>query len=237
MFSCCERQTGSNTQSAYENVRPKRKRARWVDTRKAGGFSAANEAGNLHFDGFADETLQKRLLFLLGRAGADEFDGAAAKGAERKHFLAAFATQTTHAGFAHGFVAFGAAMGHGHAEMTQAFHDAILPHHLRFGNIHVNELRDFNFGVDGFHEQFHIAEPHDLARRQWEFADLLVVDESAVGGFQVAEDHAIVHENDFAMNARNRGMLDGKIVVRMPADTVGAKLQLNELGVQSFGFN
>jgi hypothetical protein len=44
-------------------------------------------------------------------------------------------------------------------------------------------------------------------------------------------------QNDFAMDARNRGMLDAKVIVRMSADTIGAQFEVNQLGIQSFRFN
>lgn len=56
-----------------------------------------------------------------------------------------------------------------------------------------------------------------------DFADGFVVDEGAVGRLEIAQHDPAILKDDFAMNGRNSGVIDGKIVIGMSAHAVGAK--------------
>jgi hypothetical protein len=65
----------------------------------------------------------------------------------------------------------------------------------------------------------------------------LVVDKGAFRGLRVEKQHAAIHQHELAMNARNGRMFDGKIIIRMPADTIGAQLEINQPGIQPIRLN
>jgi len=153
------------------------------------------------------------------------FKGVAAEGTELQG-LAASAAQAADAGFAQDFTAVGATMGGLGLRMAPAENGPVGQEHgRRFDR--ALDFGDGNPGIGGFDKDFDVAEAHRLAGMESGFPDGLGIEEGAVGGIAVAQEYAIGGEDDFAMDGRDGGMVDGKFAVGMPTETICTQVQVD----------
>ncbi len=85
------------------------------------------------------------------------------------------------------------------------------------------KFRDGDVDLGVFHEQFHVTQLHLLAGHQPRFRHGVAVHKRAVGGAAIAQDHAVVGQDQFAVMRGNGGMADEKVGVRVAPDAVHAK--------------
>src|ERR1039458_1802388 len=126
---------------------------------------------------------------------------------------------------AHHLAAIGASVGGLFLQMARAQNRAVRQHHRRLRpRTLILRDRDARFGV--FDEQLHVAQMHRLAGIQPRFPDGFAVDERAVGGFAIVEIDAVVRQRQFAMQGRNRGMINAKLAIGIAANMIDAETQL-----------
>lgn len=159
--------------------------------------------------------------------GSRSLDGLALVAAQRtkEERKTAFAPKDVHTLAAHDFTAVSAFVSGGGSRMPRTNHPAIGLHDRGLGT-RALKLRNCNVGLGGFHEHFHIAQRHGLARQQARFGYRITIDESAVCGLAIPQQEAIGGENEFAMNCRNGGVINREIAVRRASDSVYARAQL-----------
>ena len=72
-----------------------------------------------------------------------------------------------------------------------------------------------------------------LAGIQPRFHDGFAVDKRAVGGVAIVEIDAVIRQRHFAMQRRNRGVINAKLAVRIAANAIDAETQLQSPVLQA----
>jgi hypothetical protein len=87
----------------------------------------------------------------------------------------------------------------------------------------------------GFDAELRVAEPEDLSGFQNGFVDGFVVDESAVGRAEVADEDGISGDEEFAMEAGDGGVMDAEVVGGIAANAEEAIDQFDGTRVSNTG--
>ena len=88
-----------------------------------------------------------------------------------------------------------------------------------------------------FKGYFHGAEAQRLPDQQHGFLDTLAINEGAIGGFQVEDPHSAIVCGNFTVPARNRRVIEAKIIGRMASDPDYTRKKLNRLRRPRPGFD
>jgi len=155
------------------------------------------------------EESKNGLLFLLV---ANAFDFVAAEGAKIEIFPTA-AAHASHAILAHNLFAMRASVRNRGRRVARAKQRAILENdwrHFENGNL---DFRNGDVYISRFNEYLNVTGAESLAGDKPRLANGLAIDESAVGGFAIAEDKFVTVQLQFTMEPGNRGMNDLQIGV------------------------
>lgn len=99
------------------------------------------------------------------------------------------------------------------------------------------DFRNGDFGVNGFHIQFHFTETQLLARTQPGFLHRFAVEKRAVGGIAITKINPVMGQGQFAVQRRDGVMVQVLFTVGVAAHVVDPHLQFKSLDAESCGLD
>jgi len=168
-------------------------------------------------------------------AGTEQLTKSAAERTDPYNPVAA-AANATHAGRAKSFLTFSAAV-RGLGLLVSGTTDRFTGECEEMPALGRVEFRNGDVNLGRLHEQFHVAQPQSLARRQRGLFDWLTVNEGSIGRGAVTHPHSVIRQYQFAVGGGNCGVLNWEIVVRAAPQSVDAQVEFYHLSPHLGSFN